>query len=53
MAPIKPSASPNEIVRCAVCHGRITMPDFVILRGLMMCYACERLQVAERGEDSA
>jgi hypothetical protein len=47
MATVEPSASPNEIVRCAVCHGRITMPDFVILQGALMCYACEGLQAAE------
>jgi formylmethanofuran dehydrogenase subunit E len=47
MATVEPSASPNEIVRCAACHGRITMPDFVILQGALMCYPCERLQAAE------
>ena len=47
MATVEPSATRNEAVRCAVCRGRITLPDFVILRGVMMCYVCERLQGAE------
>jgi hypothetical protein len=54
MATFGPSTARNEAVRCAVCHGRIMMPAFVILRGVMMCYSCERLQGAEfRDADAA
>jgi hypothetical protein len=40
-------ATSNRPVFCAVCHKPIVMPSFVILRGVMMCYSCERLQGAE------
>jgi len=31
-------------VRCSVCCTRIVMPSFVVLRGVLMCFVCERAQ---------
>ena len=44
MATVQPSPARNEVVHCGVCRELIVMPAFVILRGVMMCPACERVQ---------
>ena len=44
MATVQPSPTRNEVVHCGVCRELIVMPAFVILRGVMMCPACERVQ---------
>ena len=44
MATVQPLPPRNEVVHCGVCRALIVMPAFVILRGVMMCPACERVQ---------
>ena len=44
MATVQPSPMRREVVHCGVCRELIVMPAFVILRGVMMCPACERVQ---------